>query len=872
MSVIDPPSNPFAVGNAVGGTPYFVGRSDIIHKVVSVLRRPLEPGLVLFGQRRIGKSSILRELEEQLPKLGPWKPVFFDLQRHTRATIEEILEDLASIIATALGLPDPVFVGEDIMGAFCKTWLPEVLKARPDGSRLVLLLDEFDVLTDPKTNSASKRLFEFLRSIFDDNTLRTRVAAIYAMGRTMEDLDISTGPLFRGLRTEPVSTLGRQDFDLLLARGTHTGGIEWGHGVIDAIWRLTAGHPMLTQLLASRAWESAMLSKEPRVDIRQLEELTHSVLRESHNILSWLWEGLTPACRVVASAFAEHGSRSLTAEELEKLLLQSGVRIMMGQLAEAPARLRDWDVLDETQTSPRRYRFKVELLRMWVEKYRPFASVREYIDQVNPEADADYRRALQEWNTGERSPADIDLIIQRLGLVLNEGKGNPNHVGATELLAEVYRSQGSLDRAIQVIARLLPLQTAALRPRYVQLLLTKAENLAGDEEQEASCLQCFQMILEVAPGTSEAITGMRNIWREQGRRAHAAGRLAEARDLYARAEQPTLVSEVDLEIVRIEGEQALSRVRELASGEKFDEAVELLDSQQHALRSVMGPELDSERQEIERARSLLAYYLSGCAAASEGRRPQALASFGHVLAVNPDYKDVQSRVGGLFTPPRTLAHRLALPLGGAFAVALVLLALKDVATALVSATRDCPAEVARAAFPSEVPAGAASTTPYCPATTGEPGVSPTAPATTPVVTIAKPEHIVEKAKPGGVVDAHDVRRSKKRPAPAHKPPPAEAPPPAKLTMDQVAVGFQGVIQMFCRAKVTSSTSMLTLEFSIDVDTGAVRRVRKVESDDKLSDPNCIEANEVAITRAISFAAAQSRVTGYKHHYWVKPKG
>ena len=94
MSVAEPPSNPFAVGNAVGGTPYFVGRIDIIHKVVSVLRRPLEPGLVLFGQRRIGKSSILRELEDQLPKLGPWKPVFFDLQRHTRASIEEIIEEL----------------------------------------------------------------------------------------------------------------------------------------------------------------------------------------------------------------------------------------------------------------------------------------------------------------------------------------------------------------------------------------------------------------------------------------------------------------------------------------------------------------------------------------------------------------------------------------------------------------------------------------------------------------------------------------------------------------------------------------------------------------------------------------------------------
>ncbi len=873
MSVNETPSNPFAVGNAVGGTPYFVGRSDIIHKVISVLRQPLEPGLVLFGQRRIGKSSILRELEEQLPKLGPWKPVFFDLQRHTRATIEEILEDLASIIATALDLPEPVF-GEDVMGTFCKSWLPAVLKARPSGSRLVLLLDEFDVLTDPKTNSASKRLFEFLRSIFDDNTLRTRVAAIYAMGRTMEDLDISTGPLFRGMRTEPVSTLARQDFELLLARGTHDGGLEWGRGVIDAIWKLTAGHPMLTQLIASRAWESTLLSQRPGIDLRQLEELTRNVLRESHNILNWLWEGLTPACRVVASAFAEQGSRSLTAEELEKLLLQSGVRIMMGQLAEAPARLRDWDILDETGASPRRYRFKVELLRMWVEKYRPFASVREYIDQVNPEADADYRRALQEWNTGERSPTDIDLITQRLGLVLNEAKGNPNHVGATELLAEVYRSQGMLDRAIQVIARLLPLQTAALRPSYVQLLLTKAEKLAGDEEQEVPCLQCFQMILEVAPGTSEAITGMRTIWRDQGRRAQLGGRLAEARELYVKAEQPALVQEVDLEILRNEGEQARGRIHELVVSERFDEASELLELQQHALRAVMGPELDSERQEIDRARNLLAYYLSGCAAAAEGRRQQALMSFGHVLVANPEYKDIQARVGYLFKPVDSLARSLAVPLGFVLIVVIFMSLAwnfgslrsdsRPVETYIASNPPEHPIQIIDGPVPPDalVTANATSTevSAVAPAGSREEETSTTEPA--------KPAEQSPASRAARKVGAAGT---KKRPDPAVDPQPLSTPSP-KLGMREVAAGFKSHIERYCRAKVTSAASELSLEFAVDVDSGAVRDVKMTKTDGKLRDPGCVEDNAALIEKEVSFASADPRVARWEHTYSVKPRG
>jgi len=56
------PENPNIAGNSVGGTSSFIGRSDILREVRRVLMRPLGTALILYGQRRIGKTSILQEL------------------------------------------------------------------------------------------------------------------------------------------------------------------------------------------------------------------------------------------------------------------------------------------------------------------------------------------------------------------------------------------------------------------------------------------------------------------------------------------------------------------------------------------------------------------------------------------------------------------------------------------------------------------------------------------------------------------------------------------------------------------------------------------------------------------------------------------
>ena len=96
------PQNPYIAGNPVGDTPAFIGRADILREVVRMLRRPQDNALVLYGQRRIGKTSVLLELAARLPESGPFYPVYFDLQDKAAWALERVLAQLSQKITDAL--------------------------------------------------------------------------------------------------------------------------------------------------------------------------------------------------------------------------------------------------------------------------------------------------------------------------------------------------------------------------------------------------------------------------------------------------------------------------------------------------------------------------------------------------------------------------------------------------------------------------------------------------------------------------------------------------------------------------------------------------------------------------------------------------
>ena len=334
------PLNPYIAGNPVGASPAFIGRADVLRAVQGMLRRAQDNALVLYGQRRIGKTSILQHLAGQLPEEGPYCPVYFDLHDKSALPLAQVLQDLARAIADTLQVPAPD-LGDDPETAFRQTWLASALNDLPDDSALVLLFDEFDVLADASQEQAAESFFPYLRDLL--NSGLDKLKFVFVIGRNVDDLSNIALSLFKGTASRRVSLLNRKDTEALVLLSAENDSLHWSDEAVEQVWQLTQGHPFLIQQLCSHVWENAYdLQPEtaPTAELEDVDEAIEDALEASRNTLEWLWNGLPPAERVISSALAEAGPVAIDQERLEALLHDSGVRVVIRDLQNAPEQLR----------------------------------------------------------------------------------------------------------------------------------------------------------------------------------------------------------------------------------------------------------------------------------------------------------------------------------------------------------------------------------------------------------------------------------------------------------------------------------------------------------------------------------------------------
>ncbi|MEZ4727170.1 MAG: AAA family ATPase [Caldilineaceae bacterium] len=492
--------NPYIAGNPVGGSEAFVGRTDILRTVLRVLKNPGENAIVLYGQRRIGKTSVLLELMRRLPHEGPYQPIYFDLQDKAALPLSTVLRELMQRIAAATGVPAPTVTNDAPPEQFQTTFLRAVLQQLPLETSLVLLFDEFDVLDNPGEGQAGKEFFPYLRNLL---TFNSRLQFGFVIGRRPEDLSSFTLSIFKAIKTEHISLLTAHDTAALVRLSEQNGSLHWSEDAIAQVYALTGGHPFLTQQLCQELWETAWQDdpqETPLIASAAVDAAIEPTLRSATNALEWLWDGLRPAQRIVASALAEAGPQSISQEELESRLQQSGVRILVGELQDAPRILQDWDLLEPGKAG---YRFRVELLRRWIVQNKPLARVQQEIDFVQPAAENLFLAAYAFYQAGQLKEA-LPLLRQVVTL-------NPNHVRGALVLSEILLAQKEVDEAKKLLESLYQYHPGTARPRLVQVLLAQV----GAVKDETQQLALYERVLSLEPAQPEARNGRQAIWLHQ---------------------------------------------------------------------------------------------------------------------------------------------------------------------------------------------------------------------------------------------------------------------------------------------------------------------------------------------------------------------
>lgn len=153
--------NPYIVGSPINEPNKFFGRESLLNFIEDNLRQNVK-FILLHGHRRIGKSSVLKQIPNKIAQ-SEFVFVHFDLQCHTYSKLCVILHNLSEEIINQLEINQDnitILKERDLetnLSRFSDKFLPQIYQELGE-RKLVLLLDEFDVVCDDNDNILDRGL------------------------------------------------------------------------------------------------------------------------------------------------------------------------------------------------------------------------------------------------------------------------------------------------------------------------------------------------------------------------------------------------------------------------------------------------------------------------------------------------------------------------------------------------------------------------------------------------------------------------------------------------------------------------------------------------------------------------------------------
>jgi tetratricopeptide (TPR) repeat protein len=243
--------NPYIAGAPVLDTDMFFGRELLIERILQTIHNN---SLLLYGERRIGKTSLQHQLRRRLQQIDDpqydFYPVYIDLQGTPEsqffATLaEDVLHELAPLLdgmKPGDGLPADKDYGYRELVADLRRVI-KALEARSSKQvKLVLLIDEVDEL-----NAYDPRVNQRLRSLFMKSFAENLVAVVSGV-EIRKQWDKEGSPWYNFFEEIEVTPIERDDAEELITRPI--GGVfKVDQDVINRILEITDRKPYHVQRL-----------------------------------------------------------------------------------------------------------------------------------------------------------------------------------------------------------------------------------------------------------------------------------------------------------------------------------------------------------------------------------------------------------------------------------------------------------------------------------------------------------------------------------------------------------------------------------------------------------------------------------------------
>lgn len=249
-------NNPYIVGQPVLKPEMFFGRDGLMKRILSVLHHN---SLVLYGERRIGKTSTLRQLQLRLHGANDQEyrflPIYIDLQgineeQFFQAMMEEVIHSFgarADSLPLSYAADLPRYTGREFHRDL-RTVVTALAGPQPDGRihRLVLLIDEADVMY-----GFDEQLLQEFRRVFMSR-YAAYLSVVFAAVQVQRVWRRYESPLYNLFKPIEVPPLTRADAELLI-RTPVRGRYDYQEPAVDLIYQISDGRPIRIQHICMEA-------------------------------------------------------------------------------------------------------------------------------------------------------------------------------------------------------------------------------------------------------------------------------------------------------------------------------------------------------------------------------------------------------------------------------------------------------------------------------------------------------------------------------------------------------------------------------------------------------------------------------------------
>ncbi|MEA5501202.1 ATP-binding protein [Limnoraphis robusta] len=368
----EPVSNPYVIGNPVQGN-LFIGREDILQRLEELWSNKDQcSSVVLYGHRRMGKSSILQNIGTRFGTKTII--VYFNMQSFGKVkNNNELLWNLARKIHRSwcqrgnsnLEAPNKTSFLEDSPYMMFDDFLLDLDQVR-DGHRFIITVDEYEWI-EKQINEGrlDPDLLEHWRGTFQ--TYHWFIMAFAGLHSLEEKRRDYWHPLYSSIKSIPVSFLSSKSAEHLI---TYPSPIDYDRKAIERIIQLTNGQPYLVQLigyfLISRFNQQMFeeeIQRQRRLTLEDVEAVINSP--EFSRDINAYCEGVWVQAKDSQPDGQLEILKQLCNQQMSLAELAEITHLSLEETEAALETLKKHDVIVQNQN---KYVYTVELMRRWVQQ------------------------------------------------------------------------------------------------------------------------------------------------------------------------------------------------------------------------------------------------------------------------------------------------------------------------------------------------------------------------------------------------------------------------------------------------------------------------------------------------------------------------